>query len=65
MCPEEHACVLDGACAADSVKMAQAGSACTILMCVIRLGGPLLPIIVDDLQRRSSHHPLGFGHNYC
>ena len=31
---------------------------------VIRLSGPLLPIIVGDDVRKSSHHALGFGHNY-
>jgi len=54
--------VFDESCAADSVKMAHAGK--RRYYPVICLRGPLLPIIVDDLERRSSHHPLGFGHNY-
>lgn len=31
---------------------------------VIRLAGPLLPIVLPDGHKTSGHHPLGFGQNH-
>ena len=36
----------------------------TMIEPVVRIPGPLLPIILEPSTKESTHHPLGFGHQY-
>ena len=62
---ETEAVVIDSQLASDHARLARNGRRRHFAdEPVIRLAGPLLPIVTDPDGHTSSHHPLGFGHNY-
>ena len=65
MCNEATACEIDLSLLEANAALQRKGKRrhCTVEP-AIRLVGPLLPILLPDEVKSSSHHPLGMGHNY-
>ena len=62
---ESEACEIDNACALEHVSLAKQGRRRHFANePVVRLHGPTLPVVAKPDKRISSHHCLGYGHNY-
>jgi hypothetical protein len=65
VCDETTACEIDALVAAEHVQLQRKGfKRSKATEPVLRLHGPLLPIILPEEVKASKHHPLGHGHNY-
>jgi len=64
-CSEDEASVIDKTLAGDHVALARVGRRRHFAdEPVIRLAGPLLPVVIDPSVKASNHHVLGLGHNH-
>ena len=64
-CSEEEACVIDSQQYDIHIQLQKAGKRRhAAIEPVVRLAGPLLPVLLPDDIKPSKHHALGFGQNY-
>jgi hypothetical protein len=64
-CSEEEAVLIDQRLSAEYVRLYGSGKRRhTVQEPVIRLQGPMLPVMIPEGSKTSPHHILGFGHNH-
>ena len=62
---EEEACMIDSRVAPEHVKLQMSGERRPAAAePVVRLAGPLLPVMLPADVKPSTHHALGLGQNY-